>query len=298
MLACALVERLTLLAAKIDEFPVKPAVKEWLSAEADDWISELSECAFGAQKLKKMKTFPFPRIVRATDQRGKSTVESEYKSALAKFLCGFADYVNDDALDFTPPALGDGSDAKKLGENFATLRELVAKLGDSEWYDSAECDLVPIDLISRAQYRALFERLGDTIADSAGQDAVIAAVIKADVAHGLLRALLVSAYFARCVVLTRVITDDESAAFDIFDALNTTGEPLTALETLKPRVIQFEKTHAGYAGSPSEVAFGRLNTLIDEAYPATIDKQNETKALIISYGLYLEGYKLPENLAL
>jgi hypothetical protein len=297
LLACALVERLTLLAANIDDFPVKPAVKEWLSAEADDWISELSECAFGAQKLKKMKTFPFPRIVRATDQRGKSTVESEYKSALAKFLCGFAEYVNDDALDFTPPALGDGSDAKKLGENFATLRELVAKLGDSEWYDSAECDLVPMDLISRAQYRALFERLGDTIADSAGQDAAIAAVIKADAAHGLLRALLVSAYFARCVVLTRVITDDESAAFDIFDALNTTGEPLTALETLKPRVIQFEKTHAGYAGSPSEVAFGRLNTLIDEAYPATIEKQNETKALIVSYGLYLEGYKLPENLA-
>lgn len=297
LLACALVERLTQMSATIDQLPLKPAVKVWLAAESEDWISELSECAFGAQKLKKNKTFPFPRIVRANDQRGKSTVESEYKSALSKFLCGFAEYVSDGALDFVPPALGVGTDATKIGENFADLRDLVAKLDDTDWYEGAECDRVPLDWISRAQYRALFERLGDTIADNAGQDIAIASVVKLGAAHSLIRTLLVSAYFARCVVLTRVITDDESAAFDIFDALNTTGEPLTALETLKPRVIQYEKAHGGYAGSPSELTFARLNTLIDEAYPKTIDKQNETKALIVSYGLFVEGRKLPENLA-
>ena len=297
LLACALVERLTQLAEGIDGLPFKPPIKDWLRGEADDWISELSECAFGAQKLKKMKTFPFPRIVRANDQRGKSTVESEYKSALAKFLCDFAEFVNDDAVDFEPPALGTGTDAKKLGENFAHLRELVRKLEDAAWYEGEECELVPMDWIDRSQYRALFERLGDAIDDTAGQNGAIASLVKTPAAHPLARTLLFSAYFARCVVLTRVITDDESAAFDIFDALNTTGEPLTALETLKPRVIQFEKGHGGYAGSPSEISFDRLNVLIDEANPKTIDKQNETKALIVSYGLYLEGFKLPENLA-
>ena len=297
LLACALVERLTRLAADIDGFKVKAPVRAWLRAEVDDWISELTECGFGAQKLKGNKTFPFPRIVRSGDQRGKSAAESEYQSALSKFLSAFADYANGDQLDFELPALGSGADAKKLGENFFQLTKLLRDLDNKEWYENAECDIVPIDWIGRSQYRGLFERLGDTIADEAAQNAAISSAIQASETHSLVRTLLFSAYFSRCVVLTRVITSDESAAFDIFDALNTTGEPLTALETLKPRVIQFEKDKGGYAGSASEIAFGRLHTLIDEAYPRTSDKQNETKALVVSLGLFVEGLKLPENLA-
>ena len=297
LLACALVERLNQLSVGIDSLPLKAVVKEWLKGEVEDWTIELSECAFGDQKLKKNKTFPFPRIVRSNDQRGKSKTESEYKSELSIFLFGFADYVNDEDIDFEPPALGAGTGATKLGENFAHLRKLVSKLDDAEWYEGEECEVVPIDWIGRAQYRALFEKLGDTIAESTAQDAGIASLINTPECHALVRTLLFSAYFGRCVVLTRVITDDESAAFDIFDALNTTGEPLTALETLKPRVIRFEKAQGGYGGSQSETEFARLYNLIDEANPKTIDKQNETKALIVSYGLYLEGLKLPENLA-
>lgn len=296
LLACALVERLTQLSVGIDAFPVKAEVKTWLKGEVEDWISELSECAFGAQKMKKSKTFPFPRIVRSDDQRGKSTAESEYKSALSTFLFAFSDYVNEDEIDFQPPSLGMGSDAKKLGENFAHIRHLVGGLNDGTWYENEECEIVPMEWIGRSQYRALFERLGDAIGETS-QDAAIASVTKPEETHPLLRTILFAAYFSRCIVLTRVITDDETAAFDIFDALNTTGEPLTALETLKPRVIQFEKPHGGYAGSPAEIAFSRLNQLIDEANPKTVDKQNETKALVVSYGLYLEGSKLPEHLA-
>lgn len=297
LLACTLVERLTILSAGIDTFGLKAPQRTWLQGEVDDWTNELAECAFGAQKLKKNKTFPFPRIVRSSDQRGKSVQESEYRSALSRFLFSFADYVNEGEGEFAPPALGAGSDAKKLGENFAQLRDLVANLDDIKWYDNAECEIVPLDWINRAQYRALFEKLGDAFGDEASKSAAIAALIKQKSAHPLVRTLLFSAYFSRCVVLTRVITDNESAAFDIFDALNTTGEPLTALETLKPRVIQFENSVGKFAGSPSEDSFNRLYKLIDEAFPKTSEKQNETKGLVVSYGLYVEGLKLPENLA-
>lgn len=216
LLACALVERLTQLSVGIETFPVKAEVKTWLRGEVEDWVSELSECAFGAQKMKKSKTFPFPRIVRSDDQRGKSPAESEYKSALSTFLFAFSDYVNEDEIDFEPPSLGMGSDAKKLGENFAHIRHLVGRLNDGAWYENEECEIVPMEWIGRSQYRALFERLGDAIGETS-QDAAIAGVTKPEETHPLLRTILFAAYFSRCIVLTRVITDDETAAFDIFD---------------------------------------------------------------------------------
>ena len=297
LLACALVERMTLLSKNIDDFPLSVPVRDWLRAEVDDWIRELTECAIGSQKLKGNKTYPFPRIIRMGDQRGKSAAESEYRSALGKFLHGFGDYANGDDIEFNPPALGAGSEALKLGENFGLIRELIKNLNVSEWYETAECSLVPFDWISRSGYRVMFERLGDSFHSDADQSSAISEVTKATAAQELVRTLLFAAYFSRCIVLTRVITDDESAAFDIFDALNSTGEPLTAIETLKPRVIQYENGNGGYAGSLSDDQFTRLKRFIDETYPETSAKQSETKALIISFGLLIEGQKLAENLS-
>lgn len=297
LLACALVERMTLLSKTINELPLSGPVRLWLKAEVDDWIRELTECAIGSQKLKGNKTYPFPRIIRMGDQRGKSGQESEYRSALGKFLNSFGEYANGDNAEFHPPALGSGSEASKLGENFGLIRELIKNLNNLDWYETAECDLVPIDWIGRSGYRVMFERLGDSFHSDADKSSAISELIKANAAQELVRTLLFAAYFSRCIVLTRVITDDESAAFDIFDALNSTGEPLTAIETLKPRVIQYENTRGGYAGSPSDEQFSRLKRFIDETYPETSAKQSETKALIVSFGLLIEGQKLAENLS-
>ncbi|MFK0278806.1 DUF262 domain-containing protein [Ensifer sp. NPDC090286] len=297
LLACALVERMTLLSKKIDTLPFSEAARGWLKAEVEDWIRELTECAIGSQKLKGHKTYPFPRIVRAGDQRGKSAAEAEYRSALGKFLNSFGEYVNGDEGEFQPPSLGSGSEASKLGDNFSLIRELIKSLNDPEWYETAECEIVPIEWISRAGYRALFERLNDTLHSDSDQNSALSELIKTSAAQDLVRTLLFAAYFSRCIVLTRVITDDESAAFDIFDALNSTGEPLTAIETLKPRVIQYENGRGGYGGSASEEQFARLKRFVDEAYPETAAKQSETKALIVSFGLLIEGQKLAENLS-
>ena len=37
-----------------------------------------------------------------------------------------------------------------------------------------------------------------------------------------------------------VSASKEEYAFDMFESLNTTGEPLTAFETFRPRVIEIE----------------------------------------------------------
>lgn len=108
-----------------------------------------------------------------------------------------------------------------------------------------------------------------------------------------------SAYFCDNIVLTCVTAKNEDTAFDIFDALNTTGEPLTALETLKPRVMQFEQKENGSFIS-KEAFDDRLRKYVDgegEDEKKPEDKQEETKELVISFALYMAGERLGKHLA-
>lgn len=297
LLACALYETLNLAINKIEGLELNESVKRWVNVEIEDRLADLLECAAGTQKIKGNKTYPFPRLIRTNDERGRSSQTSEYRSPLGKFLNAFAKYAGDEIDEFLPPSLGSGNDAQKLGEKYGLVRNLLKSLNESEWYEDTECEQVSITWLNRSGYRSLLDRLADVVKNEDDQNRAIEDLRKCEAAHDLVRTLLFAAYFCRCIVLTRVTTDDESAAFDIFDALNTTGEPLTALETLKPRVIQFETSKGGFSGTESDTAFLRLKEHVDEQHKDTTRKQKETKELLVSFALYMEGTKLPEHLA-
>lgn len=97
------------------------------------------------------------------------------------------------------------------------------------------------------------------------------------------------------MVLSRVESRDAECAFDIFDALNTTGEPLTALETCKPLVILFEENLEGYQCSVSQEHWGDIETSLFEKSPDPSKRQTEIKQSLTNFGLYWEGEKLPAD---
>ena len=298
LFACALTEALR-RQFRQTEFPsgIKTRTKEWLCEEVKERLFCLYACAVGLQQVTPRKTFPFPRIVRKEDSRGRSILDSEYRSPIGRFLNGFATYFDSEKEAFLPPALGGGTDAAKLASNFRLVRELVIGLNEPDWYEDTECEQFDIEWTRRGHCRRLFERLTDFVRADNERDQAIDSIVKHEEMHDLVRTLLFSAYFCNCIVLTRVTTEDESTAFDIFDALNTTGQPLTALETLKPRVINFEETKKGYGGSDSETAFETINQYVDQRFSETVKKQLETKDLIVNFALYLEGRKLSKDLA-
>ena len=298
LFACALSEALCRQLSDT-AFPssVDAVVRKWLEVEVDVRLYALYECAIGSQRVSPKETFPFPRIVRRGDARGRSKSSSDYQSPIGRFLEGFADYFDSDNIEYVPPALGNGTDAEKLANNYQLIRRLIDNLNDQDWYEDTECEQFDIAWARRAQCRNLFERLSDYIKDEGDRNRAIEDITKHPELHALVRTLLFASYFCSCIVLTRVTTEDESAAFDIFDALNTTGEPLTALETLKPRVINFENKKNGYTGSPSEIAFDTIDENLDQRFSDTSKKQSETKDLIVTFALYLEGKKLSKDLA-
>jgi uncharacterized protein with ParB-like and HNH nuclease domain len=295
LLACAVCESLNNTLARLPDIDLAADIKQWLTMEIEDKLAELASLTHGTQMTRGTDDYPFSRIVRPEDSRGKSGLSSEYRSPLGKFLDAFTQYYRQNLAEFHVPVLGDERPARKLLENFRIIRDLVGDLNSSDSYDKFECDQVPINRINQLGYRDLFERLDNLFPND--RDKILAKIVATKEIHNDIRTLLFAAYLCRRVVLTLVTTEDEGAAFDIFDSLNTTGEPLTALETLKPRVIQFELGNGIYSGSKSHESFERLDKHFAKHFVGTKQKQTETKELIVNFAMYIDGKKMPEQLA-
>ena len=239
------------------------------------------------------------------DNRARSFPDSEYRSVVAKFLEEFAKYYQTEVTSFCPTRLNHGAEERRYFRNYKYIKRQVQSgvYDDKDMPDNSRQDDVEHEQIQQNDFKqkglfSLFEKL-DTLPSQAEKNRAISDIALTAKSSGLVRMILFSYYLLESVVLTRVETRDEDYAFDIFDALNTTGEPLTALETFKPRIIHFEGniSGSGYSGSKTEADFKRLEANLNDIYPETEKRQQSTKELLVTFALYLEGHKLPLDLA-
>jgi hypothetical protein len=97
-----------------------------------------------------------------------------------------------------------------------------------------------------------------------------------------------SSFLLNRICVTFVTVNSESYAFDMFEALNTTGEPLTAYETFVPRVIEHlqEKTE-----TDARSEHKKLNSISSrfEQLVSNIEKNSLTKQIIIAFKRAYDG---------
>ncbi len=303
LIACVLIEEIAIKANEII-LEVDNKYANWMKEEKDFQLGCLYECVMGTQS-SRAKNFPYPRIIRDGDSRGLSGTDSEYYSIISRFLQNFSEYYenyykNNEKCVFEFPSIRDKEkEYEQFKKNHETIKDKIQEIsvrydGDVE---DREYEILPRKNFEKSGIRDLFERVS-VCGDEGLQDKAISTISKDKAFEPLVRLLLFAAYFTRYVVLTSVETDDEKAAFDIFDSLNTTGEPLTALETLKPLVIKFEgKKRRGYKGSDSEISFSKIKSNLDDKVSGDKTRQIETKDAIVSFALYMEGAKLPRDLS-
>ena len=112
----------------------------------------------------------------------------------------------------------------------------------------------------------------------------------------LLRLILLSRYILERVAVTDVRGKDEDYAFSIFESLNSTGEPLTAFETFKPRVVSAEKLEE-YEESESYSLMNEISKYISEFSKDNKKSEDDTtRDLLISFALSESGTKLTARL--
>jgi len=294
--ACALFELISQRRPEQSHVPTE--LRAWLSEEVERRLVSLRQCALGQIQQLDGNVF-YPRLVRMEDHRSASFREAEYRSPVASFLGQFHQYATGRSESF-PGDFPKESAGRHVHSMYAHIRErLNASLGPDHG-DSIEEPLeiahVSLTDFTRSGYADLWRRL--EARDQDHRHRQIAALVGARDCEGLTRLLLFSSFFLERVVLTRIETRDEEHAFDMFDALNTTGEPLTALQTCKPLVVAFEEgTAEGYDRSPSRRSWESIESTLESDFPDLSRRQTESKRMVTSFALYIDGRKLPEDVA-
>ena len=98
----------------------------------------------------------------------------------------------------------------------------------------------------------------------------------------------------RCC-FTVIQPTDENWAFDMFQSLNATGTPLTAIETFKPRVVNVtEEFGNGFKNSKNEEYFNKIDKLFEDVDTAQ-QKNTRTKDFLTSFFVAYNGQQVSSH---
>ena len=120
----------------------------------------------------------------------------------------------------------------------------------------------------------------------------------AEVALDLLKAIRIAVFgqfLLNQVFLIDVRALDEDTAFSLFEPLNTTGQPLTPVETLRPLAVTAEGGLDTYSGSRSDIAFQRVSRYVPDELQAT-ERSKRVSSLLTSFALGQDGKKLEHDM--
>jgi hypothetical protein len=97
-------------------------------------------------------------------------------------------------------------------------------------------------------------------------------------------------YLQMRVAITHVNARNEDYAFDIFESLNTAGQPLTAYQTFKPRVVA-SIPRATYLSDPRKLQLDAIERYL-QPYDKPDERHKRTAELITGFALGESGEKL------
>ena len=294
--SCALFQMLKEHRSDISE--LRSVTADWLKMEINGQLIALQRCVLG--KLESYDgSILFPRMIRSGDRRGETVAQSENRSAIGIFLEQFAEFTSVGAATFEPKQPKRETPTwDTLTSNYGYICQQLKRYlyrPEQNDLDTDDVSIVQRTAFGRAPINELFRRR-EIFQDESERNRSSSELTQSPTAEGLVRLLLFASYLTQRVVLTRVEASNEADAFDIFDALNTTGEPLTALETCKPLIIQSENKEGTYLGSESEYYWSKMESGMADAYSEPAQLQTEIRHLLTSFALYFDGKKLPLNL--
>ncbi len=303
IVACNLYEQLQILKKPIIQKEksfqnIPNNVHEWLNQEVNHVMIRLLNLAYGKLQVDGVSDYPFPRVVREeSDFRANSFARSDYSSNVAKYLNEFSLHIKKgkaDPFSFNYPKSQNNESFKA---NITAIKKLIKHIckPENELSDDISIELLKLKDFEKAGIKRLFYKL--PIEQSKSNKILSYCKEKGENLLDILRLITFSTFLMDAVIITIVKARDEKYGFDIFDSLNTTGEPLTAVQTFKPQVVNFEKEKGNrkYKGSESERYFNRVEQYLDN-FSSNYKKQKEAKDLIVPFALYINGDKRSRSL--
>ena len=227
----------------------------------------------------------YPKVIRAyTDQWSYSDKE-KYQSPIAAFLNAYIEHrVQNEKKgsysSFIPSKQlsTDEVSFNKIYKNFRQFRKLIDDyIGKAENYQSHD------NLINNARKLSLTKELLLTFKEKHNTD---------ENNKKIFLLSLIMRYIFQRVFISHIKAKKEEYAFEMFDSLNTNGDPLTAYETFKPKVIE-SVTLENYGNSPEKYNVDKIDSFLDFN---TKSRDKISTQLVTSFALCETGEKLTNKL--
>tara|TARA_R110002072_G_scaffold23181_3_gene80437 strand:+ start:17928 stop:20237 length:2310 start_codon:yes stop_codon:yes gene_type:complete len=271
------------------------------SGEHIEWIKEqLLQLTAQLQKSFELDTDIgsdnyryYPRIIRAYDDMwSRKKAQAHYRSPVAQLTWNYICHNRDGlpgTFKFTPTVPQGKKDGhySLVGNIYSHITKSVRKI-ISETHKEIALPAI-LDLL---QSEVFAESLWGFPIPSEVVLFVTESGDSSDYEHFCvaLRLLVTAKVLNDRMAFTIVQAENEEDAFDIFEALNTTGEPLTPYETFKPKVIEAE-TLEGFEDSPSREHLNEIEEYLDQFAKAE-QKLSATTQLLIPFALSETGDRL------
>lgn len=284
LMATLLVSRLAEINKKANN---KDRIKEEVQDICDSWIAKLFsvfslELNNGQPKRK-------PKIVRgAIDYwTKKGNIEDAYKSELSLYLARFIGaYENGEEL----PSLSKDGNAKlyanaKVISNW--LKNEVANAHDeTKNYDFATGSTI----IGKFPAESLWDYERQELNNILEEHNFSKKTTEPYIVSELLQTIAVCHYLLDRCCFTIIQPTDDDWAFDMFQSLNATGTPLTAIETFKPTVVNTANNTDGqqYKNSTSDKYFQKIEDFLSVATNAQ-QKNKRTNDFLTSFFVAYDG---------
>ena len=270
----------------------------WLADQAAQLIAHLEDTLFLDMRTGDEEYKYYPRIVRSYDDVwSKRRGQARYDSPIARLIWEYFAHSRSETchkiFKYEPKTSGGESDHHHASVEsvFGFIKKLVRDITGAKTEEFDFPDLLNI-VQSNHFVEAIWnfqipEEVTNYIRDNQDQPAY-------ERFAQLLRVVILARYICQRMAFTVVTAESEDDAFDMFEALNTTGEPLTAFETFKPKVIEAE-TMREYEHSPSFAHVEEIEQYLMHFKKAE-DKQKATSEMLVPFALSETGEKLQKRL--
>lgn len=243
----------------------------------------------------------YPKIIRAEQDEWNSVyANAVYKSAVADFLkeylkIAFEKKVCKDGLDTILDKIRESNEKKGFLQSLECIQKEVRSIAEGEPFGltSEKSEFSPLPDLKKI----LNDSLSDTLLPDARIDKEYLKTIDQEQLNALeklIRLISVVSYILNRVTLATINAENEKYAFDMFDALNTAGQPLTALETFKPLV--YDEVQTGrkeqWVRTDEYQIFRTLNEYLQDFQ----NKGSESEAIVIALASLVDAIALPTGL--
>lgn len=239
----------------------------------------------------------YPKLIRAyKDCWSKVELGAEYESPIARYLHLYNSHVLQCQEEKRYTAFKykiekehpDYESHQIVIKNLGTIRSNVTNICENKTLASEE-NLPELSELVKGKFSSSFQF------DIPEAFLVDIETEESKLVNETLKLIIFSKYLLHRVCVTYVTVTDETYAFDMFEALNTTGEPLTSIETFKPKVIE-EEGLSSYESSESKKYFDIIDSYLDSISDAD-KKHKETTRVMLSFALSETGDKISKHIS-